>query len=60
MQQARNYCQQLDELNQERKQIETEMKEQAMLALDKLSSMRIKPIIYRLLYVFLIKPGIKG
>lgn len=36
-QQARNYCQQLDELNQERKQIEMEMKEQAMLALDKLS-----------------------
>lgn len=36
-QQARNYCQQLDELNQERKQIESEMKEQAMLALDKLS-----------------------
>jgi single-stranded-DNA-specific exonuclease len=36
-QQARNYCKQLDELNQERKQIETEMKEQAMLALDKLS-----------------------
>lgn len=35
--QARNYCKQLDELNQERKQIETEMKEQAMLALDKLS-----------------------
>ncbi|MDR3442321.1 MAG: single-stranded-DNA-specific exonuclease RecJ [Legionella sp.] len=37
LQQARNYCQQLDELNQERKQIESEMKEQAMLALDKLS-----------------------
>lgn len=37
LQQARNYCQQLDELNQERKQIETEMKEQAMLALDKLA-----------------------
>lgn len=37
-QQARNYSQQLDELNQERKQIETEMKEQAMLALDKLSA----------------------
>ncbi|MFJ1267536.1 single-stranded-DNA-specific exonuclease RecJ [Legionella lytica] len=37
-QQARNYSQQLDELNQERKQIETEMKEQAMLALDKLST----------------------
>ncbi|MGC1182847.1 single-stranded-DNA-specific exonuclease RecJ [Legionella sp.] len=37
LQQARNYCQQLDELNQERKQIEMEMKEQAMLALDKLS-----------------------
>ncbi|MGL6030060.1 MAG: single-stranded-DNA-specific exonuclease RecJ [Legionella sp.] len=36
-QQARNYCQQLDELNQERKQIELEMKEQAMIALDKLS-----------------------
>lgn len=36
-QQARNYCTQLDELNQERKQIEMEMKEQAMLALDKLS-----------------------
>lgn len=35
--QARNYCKQLDDLNQERKQIETEMKEQAMLALDKLS-----------------------
>ncbi len=35
--QARNYCQQLDELNQERKQIEMEMKEQAMLVLDKLS-----------------------
>lgn len=35
-QQARNYSKQLDELNQERKQIETEMKEQAMLALDKL------------------------
>ncbi len=35
--QARNYCQQLDELNQERKQIETEMKEQAMLVLDKLA-----------------------
>lgn len=34
--QARNYCQQLDELNQERKQIESEMKEQATLALDKL------------------------
>ncbi len=38
LQQARNYCQQLDELNQERKQIETEMKEQAMLALDKLAA----------------------
>jgi single-stranded-DNA-specific exonuclease len=37
IQKARNYAQQLDELNQERKQIETEMKEQAMLALDKLS-----------------------
>lgn len=36
-QQARNYCQQLDELNEERKQIETEMKEQAMLALEKLA-----------------------
>ncbi|KTC93526.1 single-stranded-DNA-specific exonuclease RecJ [Fluoribacter dumoffii] len=36
-QQARNYCQQLDELNEERKQIETEMKEQAMLALEKLT-----------------------
>ncbi|QMT60399.1 single-stranded-DNA-specific exonuclease RecJ [Legionella sp. PC997] len=36
-QQARNYCQQLDELNDERKQIETEMKEQAMLALEKLA-----------------------
>lgn len=36
-QQAKNYSQQLDELNQERKQIESEMKEQAMLALDKLS-----------------------
>ncbi|BCA95598.1 single-stranded-DNA-specific exonuclease RecJ [Legionella antarctica] len=36
-QQARNYCQQLDELNQERKKIEMGMKEQAMLALDKLS-----------------------
>jgi single-stranded-DNA-specific exonuclease len=35
---ARSYCQQLDELNQERKQIELEMKEQAMLALDKLAS----------------------
>jgi single-stranded-DNA-specific exonuclease len=35
--QARAYCKQLDELNQERKQIETEMKEQAILALDKLS-----------------------
>lgn len=34
---ARNYCQQLDELNQERKQIETEMKEQAVIALDKLA-----------------------
>ncbi|MCE0723864.1 MULTISPECIES: single-stranded-DNA-specific exonuclease RecJ [Legionella] len=34
---ARNYCQQLDELNEERKQIETEMKEQAMLALEKLA-----------------------
>ncbi|MBI2784835.1 MAG: single-stranded-DNA-specific exonuclease RecJ [Legionella longbeachae] len=36
-QQARNYCQQLDELNEERKQIESEMKEQAMLALEKLA-----------------------
>ncbi|AWN74394.1 single-stranded-DNA-specific exonuclease RecJ [Legionella anisa] len=36
-QQARNFCQQLDELNEERKQIETEMKEQAMLALEKLA-----------------------
>ncbi|MBL7479298.1 single-stranded-DNA-specific exonuclease RecJ [Legionella bononiensis] len=35
--QAKNFCRQLDELNQERKHIETEMKEQAMLALDKLS-----------------------
>lgn len=35
--QARSYCQHLDELNQERKQIESEMKEQAMLVLDKLS-----------------------
>lgn len=35
--QARNYCQQLDELNQERKQIESGMKEQAILFLDKLS-----------------------
>lgn len=38
LQQARTYCQQLDELNQERKHIETEMKEQAMLVLDKLST----------------------
>ncbi len=38
LEQARNYSQQLDELNQERKLIETEMKEQAMLALDKLLS----------------------
>ncbi|KTD60965.1 single-stranded-DNA-specific exonuclease RecJ [Legionella shakespearei] len=36
-QQAVNFCKQLDDLNQERKQIELEMKEQAMLALDKLS-----------------------
>ncbi len=36
LEQARRYCIQLDELNQERKQIETEMKEQAMLALDKI------------------------
>lgn len=35
--QAKNFCKQLDELNQERKHIESEMKEQAMLALDKLS-----------------------
>lgn len=35
--QARIYAKQLDELNDERKQIETEMKEQAILALDKLS-----------------------
>ncbi|RUR12801.1 single-stranded-DNA-specific exonuclease RecJ [Legionella sp. km772] len=35
--QARIYTKQLDELNEERKQIETEMKEQALLALDKLS-----------------------
>lgn len=34
---ARKYSQQLDELNQERKQIESEMKEQAMHVLDKLS-----------------------
>ncbi|HAT6977915.1 TPA: single-stranded-DNA-specific exonuclease RecJ [Legionella pneumophila] len=34
---ARNFCQQLDELNLERRQIESEMKEQAMLALEKLS-----------------------
>jgi len=37
LEQAKNYCMQLDELNQERKQIETEMKEQATLALDKLA-----------------------
>ncbi|KTD78466.1 single-stranded-DNA-specific exonuclease RecJ [Legionella waltersii] len=36
-QQARDFCQQLDELNQERKSIETEMKQQAMEALEKLS-----------------------
>ncbi|MBA2648477.1 MAG: single-stranded-DNA-specific exonuclease RecJ [Legionella sp.] len=36
LEQARNYCLQLDELNQERKQIESEMKEQAMFVLDKL------------------------
>jgi single-stranded-DNA-specific exonuclease len=36
-QHARNYCQQLDELNEERKQIEIEMKEQALLALEKLA-----------------------
>ena len=35
--QAKNYCKQLDELNQERKQIECDMKEQATFALDKLS-----------------------
>ncbi len=35
--QARMYAKQLDELNEERKQIEMEMKEQAILALDKLS-----------------------
>jgi single-stranded-DNA-specific exonuclease len=34
--QAREYSQQLNELNEERKLIETEMKEQAMLALEKL------------------------
>ncbi|HAT1596411.1 TPA: single-stranded-DNA-specific exonuclease RecJ [Legionella pneumophila] len=34
---ARSFCQQLDELNLERRQIESEMKEQAMLALEKLS-----------------------
>lgn len=34
---ARAYCQQLDELNQERKQIELEMKEQAVIALERLS-----------------------
>lgn len=34
---ARSYSVQLNELNEERKQIETEMKEQAILALDKLS-----------------------
>lgn len=34
---AQNYCVQLDELNQERKNIEAEMKEQAILALDKLA-----------------------
>lgn len=37
LEQARRYCQQLDSLNQERKQIETEMKEQAMIALEKLA-----------------------
>lgn len=36
--QARNYSVQLDELNQERKHIEQEMKEQAMLALDRLTN----------------------
>lgn len=36
-QQARNYCQQLDELNEERKQIEIEMKEQALLVLERLA-----------------------
>lgn len=35
LEQARMYCQQLDELNQERKQIESEMKEQAILILEK-------------------------
>ncbi len=35
--QARIYAKQLDELNEERKQIESEMKEQAVFALDKLS-----------------------
>lgn len=34
---AQNYSVQLDELNQERKHIEAEMKEQAILALDKLA-----------------------
>jgi single-stranded-DNA-specific exonuclease len=37
--QARNYSMQLDELNQERKQIEAEMKEQAMHALDQLTTL---------------------
>lgn len=36
-QQARTYSRQLDELNEERKIIETEMKEQALLALEKLT-----------------------
>lgn len=35
---AKEYSIQLDELNQERKQIESEMKEQAMIALDKLTA----------------------
>lgn len=35
--QALVYARQLDELNEERKQIESEMKEQALIALDKLS-----------------------
>lgn len=35
---ARAFAQQLDALNEERKQIESEMKEQAVLALDQLSS----------------------
>ena len=36
--QARNYSQQLDELNEERKLIENEMKEQAMVALEKFTT----------------------